>query len=74
MWEKKRKKVLSALKECDLVILVIDPSTSEFYTERLVLEKARESDKQLLVIFNLFNDGDELKTGGIRPVLHQINF
>jgi len=52
--EKKRAKVLADLKECDLVLLVIDPDTENFTTENEVLEKARELDKQILVIYNLF--------------------
>ncbi|UCD49571.1 MAG: 50S ribosome-binding GTPase [Phycisphaerales bacterium] len=52
--EKKRAKVLADLKECDLVLLVIDPDTEDFATESDVLEKARELDKQILVIYNLF--------------------
>lgn len=52
--EKKRQKVLSVLKECDLVILVVDPSTNTFDVENLVMQQARELDKQILVVFNLF--------------------
>jgi len=51
---KKRAKVLADLKECDLVLLVIDPETEEFATEKEVLDTARELDKQILVIYNLF--------------------
>jgi [FeFe] hydrogenase H-cluster maturation GTPase HydF len=51
---KKRAKVLADLKECDLVLLVIDPDTGSFETESRILEQARELDKQILVIYNLF--------------------
>jgi [FeFe] hydrogenase H-cluster maturation GTPase HydF len=51
---KKRAKVLADLKECDLVLLVIDPETEDFTTENEVVQKARELDKQILVIYNLF--------------------
>jgi [FeFe] hydrogenase H-cluster maturation GTPase HydF len=51
---KKRAKVLADLKECDLVLLVIDPDTTRFETEREILEKARALDKQVLIIHNLF--------------------
>ena len=51
---KKRAKVLADLKECDLVLLVIDPDTREFATENEILTRARELDKQILVIYNLF--------------------
>ncbi len=52
--QKKRAKVFADLKECDLVLLVIDPDTDDFATEKEVLEKARDLDKQILVIYNLF--------------------
>jgi [FeFe] hydrogenase H-cluster maturation GTPase HydF len=53
--QKKRAKVLADLKECDLVLLVVDPDTRDFAVEGDVLEKARELDKQILVIYNLFD-------------------
>jgi [FeFe] hydrogenase H-cluster maturation GTPase HydF len=52
--QKKRAKVLADLKECDLVLLVIDPDTQEFATEHMILENTREMDKQILVVYNLF--------------------
>lgn len=52
---KKRDKGLADLKECDLVLLVIDPDTPSFETESEILQQARELDKQILVIYNLFN-------------------
>lgn len=51
---KKRAKVLADLKECDLVLLVIDPATRDFATESEILANAREFDKQILVLYNLF--------------------
>ncbi len=51
---KKRAKGLADLKECDLVLLVIDPDTQRFATENDILAQARELDKQILVIYNLF--------------------
>lgn len=51
---KKRAKGLADLKECDLVLLVIDPDTQSFETESEILREARELDKQILVIYNLF--------------------
>ena len=51
---KKRTKVLADLKECDLILLVIDPDTQDFATESEILEQARGLDKQILVIYNLF--------------------
>jgi len=52
--QKKRTKVLADLKECDLVLLVIDPDTQDLTTEKTILENARELDKQILVVYNLF--------------------
>ena len=56
---KKRAKVLADLKECDLVLLVIDPDTEDFATEGEILANAREFDKQILVIYNLFRPAAE---------------
>ena len=53
--EKKRRKTLNDLKECDLVLLVIDPATPSLAVEREVVETARELDKQILVIYNHFD-------------------
>lgn len=52
--EKKRRKTLNDLKECDLVLLVIDPATPSLAVEREVVETARELDKQILIIYNHF--------------------
>jgi [FeFe] hydrogenase H-cluster maturation GTPase HydF len=57
--EKKKRKALNDLKECDLVLLVIDPSRSEFGYETELLLNARELDKQIIIIYNLFNVSDE---------------
>ena len=72
--EKKRVKVLNALKECDLVLLVIDPSTSEFAAEKVVMEQARDLDKQLLVVYNLFHSGDTEKIESIHSLLPLLKF
>jgi [FeFe] hydrogenase H-cluster maturation GTPase HydF len=56
---KKKAKVMQLLKECDLVLLVIDPSTSQFEAESVILNEARELDKQVLIIYNLFDQTDE---------------
>ncbi|MFH1845933.1 MAG: GTPase [Candidatus Omnitrophota bacterium] len=55
--DKKRKKTFEDLKECDLVLLVIDPSSKDFIAENNLLSKARDLDKQVLVIYNLFKEG-----------------
>src|SRR4030042_1513753 len=56
---KKRAKVLADLKECDLILLVIDPDTSDFAPENEILANARELDKPILVIYNLFRPSAE---------------
>ncbi|MCL3781623.1 GTP-binding protein [Prolixibacteraceae bacterium JC049] len=53
---KKRTKAFSNLKECDLVLLVINPLTNDFDTEKAIIEQAREHDKQMLVLLNLFTE------------------
>jgi [FeFe] hydrogenase H-cluster maturation GTPase HydF len=56
---KKRKKVIDNLKESDLALLVIDPSTTSFEGEKELLHLIRKEDKQALIIYNLFNPTDE---------------
>jgi len=57
--DKKRVKVFSDLKECDLILLVVDLSTGDFSTEKEIIDQAREEDKQLLIVYNLFKDEHE---------------
>jgi [FeFe] hydrogenase H-cluster maturation GTPase HydF len=57
--EKKRKKVIGAIKECNLILLIIDPSTNDFETERILIEESRENDKQILILYNFFENIDE---------------
>lgn len=71
---KKKVKVLNALKECDLVILVIDPSTNNFESEALVLAAAREADKQLLVVFNFFESAHRVNISIINDQLPLLKF
>jgi [FeFe] hydrogenase H-cluster maturation GTPase HydF len=56
--EKKRIKVISALKESDLILLVINPATKDFEQERILISEARVQDKQLIIVYNLFEDKD----------------
>lgn len=56
--EKKREKVSGAIKECDLIILVIDPATEYFETEKTLINEAREINKQIIVVYNLFKKED----------------
>lgn len=72
--EKKRRKIFSDLKECDLVLVVFDPSTNDFDVESGIIEKARESDKQILIVYNLFNDEDKEKIEKIEEGLNLLKF
>ena len=59
--DKKRKKVGAALKECDLVLVVIDPASPGLPTVKLLLEDAIAEEKQILIVYNLFSSADEGK-------------
>jgi [FeFe] hydrogenase H-cluster maturation GTPase HydF len=72
--QKKRAKVLNDLKECDLVLLVIDPETQDFATEAEVLETARELDKQILIIYNLFHASGESRIPAVEEKLPLLRF
>ena len=67
--EKKRKKVSAALKECDLVLLVIDPSSPGLPTGKVLLDESREEGKQVLVVYNLFNAEDAQKIERLKTQL-----
>jgi [FeFe] hydrogenase H-cluster maturation GTPase HydF len=54
--DKKRHKTFNDLKECDLVLLVIDPASQDLRVEQEVIEKARDLDKQILIIYNHFQE------------------
>ena len=69
--EKKRKKSIAALKECDLVLLVIDPSTDDFETENLIINEARNLEKQLITVFNLFKTDDRVLIREIESTLYK---
>lgn len=71
---KKKTKVLNALKECDLIMLVIDPSTSEYNTEDLILDAARELDKQVIVIYNLYKPENKDLIDGFKAKVPLLNF
>ncbi len=70
--EKKRKKVIAALKECDLVLLVIDPSAPGLPTVKLLVEASRTEEKQLIVVYNLFSPADEAKISPIQDLLPEL--
>lgn len=59
---KKRRKALNDLKECDLILLIIDPSTNNFETENDIISKAREYNKQLFIVYNFFNDNPDIES------------
>ncbi|MGM0568680.1 MAG: GTPase [Elusimicrobiota bacterium] len=71
---KKKNKVLSDLKECDLVLLLIDPSTSDFGPEEEILAAAGKYEKQLLVIYNIFKENDAGLIPGIEEKLRKLQF
>ncbi len=72
--DKKRKKVFADLKECDLVILVIDPASRQFAPEGEILEQARTMDKQILVVFNLFDPRHANLIGKVEEALPLMRF
>ncbi len=72
--EKKKAKVFADLKECDLVLLVIDPDTQDFVTESEVVEKARELDKQIFVIYNLFRGDSAARIEAVETQIPLLRF
>jgi [FeFe] hydrogenase H-cluster maturation GTPase HydF len=70
--DKKRKKSIAALKECDLVLLVTDPSTFDHETDKLILEEARRLDKQVIVVYNLFRNTDRNMIGKVENLLTKL--
>ncbi|PKL16455.1 MAG: hypothetical protein CVV49_16110 [Spirochaetae bacterium HGW-Spirochaetae-5] len=72
--EKKRKKVMSDLKETNLVLLVIDPSTSDFNAEAELLKEARELDRQIIIIYNIFSDEDKSRINEVEEKLALLRF
>lgn len=72
--EKKRQKSLDVLKECDLVLLVINPSQPGSRVERDLLDAAREMDKQVLVLFNLFDEADRARVPSLYASIDLLKF
>ncbi|MBN2398698.1 MAG: 50S ribosome-binding GTPase [Deltaproteobacteria bacterium] len=72
--DKKRRKVFADLKECDLVLLVIDPAAETFDVEDTLLNQARDLDKQILIIYNLFRPEDEKRIEGVERHLSLLRF
>ncbi|MDR1323352.1 MAG: 50S ribosome-binding GTPase [Candidatus Margulisbacteria bacterium] len=71
---KKRRKTFNDLKECALALLLIDPAAEEFAVEAEIIAKARSWDKQLLAIYNIFQDADENKITGVEKKLDLLRF
>jgi len=71
---KKRAKVLADLKECDLILLVIDPDTRGFAPENEIMGSARELDKQILVLYNLFRPSAEQRIGVVEQDVPLLRF
>jgi [FeFe] hydrogenase H-cluster maturation GTPase HydF len=70
--DKKRKKAISSLEECDLALLVIDPVqaflSGQLHVEELVGNLARRHGKALAVVFNVHaNARAALAPEGVTP-------
>jgi [FeFe] hydrogenase H-cluster maturation GTPase HydF len=72
--DKKRIKVISALKECDLILLVIDPSTRDFEQERILIWQVREQEKQMILVYNLFGENDSRFISEVEETLPELHF
>ncbi len=72
--EKKRGRVLADLKECDLALIVVDPSRDDFRHEGALLREARGLDKQILVIYNLFGERDADRIPLIESAIPELRF
>ena len=57
---KKHNKTKAAIKEADLVLIMIDPSGDNFSPEVEAIRYSRTLNKQILVIFNLFGKTRDL--------------
>ncbi|MDP8235454.1 MAG: GTPase [Candidatus Erginobacter occultus] len=70
--EKKRKKVLNLLEECDLVLLAIDPASKEFGPEREVVRRARNRAVALFPVYNLFRSEDREQIPALEESLPEL--
>jgi len=64
--DKKRKRAFSDLKRCDLVLVVINPSSYSFEVEKDLIERARDMGKQMLIIKNLFSEDREIAISALK--------
>jgi [FeFe] hydrogenase H-cluster maturation GTPase HydF len=72
--EKKKKKIFANLKECDLALIVFDPSTEDFSVENEIINNARDLDKQILILYNIFNEADERRIEKIEENVPLLKF
>lgn len=70
--DKKRYKIHAALKECDLVLLVIDPLKTDLKAELALINQAYQTDKQVVLVFNLFDDANKKGIDKIKLKLGQL--
>lgn len=71
---KKRQKVIANLKECDLILLVINPASNDVSTETKIIELARNFDKQLLVLYNIFKEQDKTGIAAIENEIQDLKY
>ena len=71
---KKRQKIFADLKECDLVLVVIDTSSKNFVAEKDLIFTAREADKQILIIYNLFEQKSQNCIASVEKKLKTLQF
>jgi [FeFe] hydrogenase H-cluster maturation GTPase HydF len=72
--EKKKEKVLANLKECNLALIVIDPSRTDFSDEKILISDARNLDLQILIVYNLFSEPSEHNIQHIESNIPQMAF
>ncbi len=67
--DKKRNKSLTALKECDLILLVINPATIDFETEKQIIKESQKLDKQVIIVYNIFDENGREQIDNIKILL-----
>lgn len=72
--EKKKQKVLANLKECNLALIIIDPSRTDFSDEQTLISDARNLDLQILIVYNLFSESSEHNIQHIESKIPQMAF
>ena len=72
--EKKKEKVYNNLKECNLVLIVIDPSRENFFYEEELLYEARDLDSQILIVYNIFKEDDRGRIQTVESSLKLLAF